>query len=102
MRKKSNNLVRVLLKPSDSNQTLKACFFMQRRMPERSEECLSVAKLAFDSFHGLGDDQRKLIPPEALPFCLNGTSFLASKLSSSIKWPIPFPIRFGFLKNIKP
>lgn len=36
---------------------------MQRRMPERSEECLSVAKLAFDSLHGLGDEQRKLISP---------------------------------------
>jgi hypothetical protein len=31
-----------------------------------SEECLSVAKLAFDSLHGLGDDQRQLIPPAPL------------------------------------
>ena len=36
---------------------------MQRRMPERSEECLSVAYLAFDSLHGLGDDQLKLTSP---------------------------------------
>lgn len=28
-----------------------------------SEECLSLAKLAFDSFHGLGGNQCKAIPP---------------------------------------
>jgi len=53
-----------------------------------SEECLSVAKLAFDSLHGLGDDQRKLIPPAPLDDQMPGR-----RLSEIKK---PSPERLGF------